>query len=176
MFLDLYLIFASLLALALIIFIVTFGLPMFTGAPFAVSSRFKIKKIMPLLAEAVSGRQGLAAADLGSGDGRIVIALAKNGFVATGLEINPFLAWYSSWKIKMAGLAKSARIRRVNYWHEDFSQYDVVVLFGVFYIMERLEKKLLAELKPGSLVICNHFFFPAWQPFKQEGDIYIYRR
>ncbi|MDD5527591.1 MAG: class I SAM-dependent methyltransferase [Patescibacteria group bacterium] len=172
----LYLIFSSLLALALIIFIVTFGAPMFTGAPFAVSSRYKINKMLPFILAAVAGRKGLTAADLGSGDGRIVIALAQNGFIAYGLEINPFLVWFSRLKIKLAGLRGKAFIKRANFWQEDFSKYDVVVLFGVFYIMERLEKKLLAELNPGAIVVCNHFYFPAWQPVKQEGDIYIYRK
>ncbi|MDD4902606.1 MAG: class I SAM-dependent methyltransferase [Patescibacteria group bacterium] len=160
MFFYLYLIFAALLAIALIIFIITFGVPIFTGAPFAVSSRHKIKKMMPLIKEAAAGRENLTAVDLGSGDGRIVITLAQNGFIAHGLEINPFLAWYSKLKIKLAGCGGRAFIKRANYWQEDFSRYDVVVLFGVFYIMEKLEKKLLSELKPGAVVICNHFFSP----------------
>jgi 2-polyprenyl-3-methyl-5-hydroxy-6-metoxy-1,4-benzoquinol methylase len=149
---------------------------MFTGAPFAVSSRYKIKKMMPLIKEAAAGRKNLAAVDLGSGDGRIVIALAQNDFIAHGLEINPLLVWYSRLKIKLAGLKGKAFIHRENYWQTDFSQYDIVVLFGVFYIMAKLEKKLLAELKPGALVICNHFYFPTWQPVKQEGDVYIYQK
>ena len=86
------------------------------------------------------------------------------------------MAWFSKLKIKMAGLGGKASIERKNYWRADFSKYDIVILFGVFYIMEKLEKKLLAELKPGATVICNHFYFPAWQPMKQDGDIYIYRK
>ncbi len=182
---DLYLIVSLIICLALAIFIITFGIPIFTGAPFAVSSRYKIKKMMPLLKEAAASLpsaalakdgQNLSAVDLGSGDGRIVIALAENGFIASGLEINPCLVWYSRWKIKFKKLSDRAVIKRVNYWQEDFSKYDVVVLFGVFYIMDKLEKKLLSELKPGAIVVCNHFFFPTWPPVKQEGDIYLYRQ
>lgn len=171
----LYLFFSLSLCLILIVFDITFGLPIFTGAPFAVSSRAKMTKMMPLIKEAAVGRENLTVVDLGSGDGRIVAALAQNGFIARGLEINPFLVWYSRLKIKLAGLDKKALIKRANYWQEDFSQYDIVVLFGVFYIMAKLEKKLLTELKPGAVVICNHYRFPVWQPFRQEGDIYLYR-
>ena len=78
----LFLIFSAILAIALIIFIITFGVPIFTGAPFAVSTPFKINKMMPLVIEAMAGRKDLQAVDLGSGDGRIVIALAKNGLIA----------------------------------------------------------------------------------------------
>jgi hypothetical protein len=176
MFFILYLIFSALLATALIIFIITFGIPIFTGAPFAVSTPRKIKRMMPFVAEAAAGRTGLKAVDIGSGDGRIVIALAQANLIAQGIEINPFLAAYSRFKIKMAGLSGKAAILRKNLWQADFSQYDIVVLFGVFYIMAKLEKKLLAELKPGAVVVCNHFAFPTWQPVKQEKDIYIYKK
>jgi hypothetical protein len=176
MLLDLYLVFSSILCIVLIIFIVTFGLPFFTGAPFAVSTRYKINKIMPFVKEAMAGREKLSAVDLGSGDGRIVIALANAGLTAYGIEINPFLAWFSRSRIRMAGLKGKAFIVRKSFWQDDFSQYDIVVLFGVFYIMEKLEKKLLAELKPGAIVICNHFYFPTWVPMKQDGDIYIYQK
>jgi 2-polyprenyl-3-methyl-5-hydroxy-6-metoxy-1,4-benzoquinol methylase len=167
--------FSVLLCLALIVFIVTFGLPIFTGAPFAVSSLYKINKMIALAKKFTAGKEGLTAVDVGSGDGRIVIALARNGFSAHGIEINPFLAWYSRLKIKKAGLNGRALIRRKNLWQADFSQYNVVVLFGVFYIMAKLEKKLLSELKPGSIVVCNHFSFPTWKILAQEGDVYIYQ-
>jgi len=176
MFFILYLIFSAILAIALIIFIITFGVPMFTGAPFAVSTPFKIKKMMPFIIEAMAGRADLKAVDIGSGDGRIVIALAKNNLIAHGIEINPFLAMFSRLKIKAAGLSGKAFIHRESFWRTDFSQYDIIVLFGVFYIMAKLEKKLLAELKPGAVVTCNHFAFPTWQPVKQVGDIYIYKK
>jgi len=176
MYFYLYLVVSGLIAIFLIIFIIAFGVPMFTGAPFAVSSRFKIKRMVEIVNEETAGKRKAAVVDLGSGDGRIVIALARNGYAATGLEINPFLAWYSRLRIKIAGLKDKAAIKRVNYWQEDLSKYDVVILFGVFYIMERMEKKLQEELKPGAVVICNHFFFPSWAPVKQNGDIYIYRK
>jgi hypothetical protein len=176
MFFYLYLIFSGLIAIVLIVFIITFGVPMFTGAPFAVSSRGKIKKMIELIKSETAGRKDLKVVDIGSGDGRIVAALALNGFVASGIELNPFLVWYSRLKLKMAGLGKTAFIKRANFWQEDFSQYDIVVLFGVFYIMARLEKKLQQELKPGALVFCNHFAFPAWKFIKQEDDVYIYKK
>jgi Protein-L-isoaspartate carboxylmethyltransferase len=149
---------------------------MFTGAPFAVSTPFKIKKMLPFIVEAIGGRKNLSAVDIGSGDGRIIIALAREGLIAHGIEINPFLAWFSKIKIKAAGLKGQAFIHRESFWHSDFSQYDIVVLFGVFYIMKKLEKKLMDELKPGAIIICNHFYFPNWTPIKQEKDIYIYRQ
>jgi hypothetical protein len=176
MFFILYLISSAILAIALLIFIIIFGIPIFIGAPYAVSTPIKIKKMMPFIREAMAGRANLKAVDIGSGDGRIVIALAQENLIAQGIEINPFLAAYSRVKIKMAGLAGKATILRKNLWRADFSQYDIVVLFGVFYIMAKLEKKLLAELKPGAIVVCNHFYFPTWEPVKQEGDIYIYKR
>ena len=113
---DLYLIFSILVCLVLIVFIVTFGVPMLTGAPFAVSTKYKIDKMMPSVAEAMAGRKDLKAVDIGSGDGRIVIALAKKGLIAHGIEINPFLAMFSRFKINAAGLKGKAFIHRASFW------------------------------------------------------------
>ena len=167
-------VFISLVVIAaLIVFIATFGLSFFTGAPFAVTQPKRIKRII----EAINKyKKGIICADLGSGDGRIVIELCKNGYQSYGYEINPFLYILSKFKIRKAGLSKKAVICRKNYWKENLSKYDAIVLFGVFYIMEKMEKKLLSELKPGAIVVCNYFKFPKWKPFRQEKGLIIYKK
>ena len=82
------------------------------------------------------------AVDLGSGDGRIVIALARAGVDAVGYEINPILAWWSRIRIYRLGLQSRARIYNQSFWSADLSGFDVVMIFGITHIMGRLEKKL----------------------------------
>jgi len=157
-----------------LLFIIYFGIPFVKGAPFAVSTPGKTRKILELINRYLNNKRDVKAADLGSGDGRLVIALAKDGLEAHGLEINPFLVWYSRRKIKKAGLT-NAFIQRADYLKENLSEYDVIVLFGVFYMMDRLEQKLKRELKPGALVISNYFFFPHWKPIACEDKVFVYR-
>src|SRR6266403_3816056 len=101
--------------------------------------------------------------DIGSGDGRLVIAAARAGAEAKGFEINPFLVWLARRKIRAAGLEKRATIEWKDFWRADLSSYSVVTVFGIGHVMGRLERKLAKELKPGSRVVCNLFALPTWK-------------
>ncbi len=160
------------LVIILLVFNIYFGRSFFFGAPFAVTTPSKVKKMIKL-AEIKSGEK---VVDLGSGDGRIVMALARAGALAYGYEINPFLAGLARRKIKKAGLQARAEIRQKSYWRDNMGNFDKVVLFGVPYMMSRLEKKLKHELKPGAIVVSNKFKFSDWQPLKQEDNIFIYKK
>jgi hypothetical protein len=61
-----------------------------------------------------------------------------------------------------------------NFWNEDFSDFDIVMVYGISYIMGRLQQKLKRELKPGARIISNYFIFSDWQPRQQEGNFYLY--
>ena len=157
----------------LLYFLIFHLLPIsFSGTFFATTISDKIKNILNLS----ELRPGEKAVDLGSGSGGLVIALAKAGAEAHGYEINPFLVFWSRRKIAKAGLQNKAFIHCKNFWAEDVSGFDVIVIFGVDYMMEKLEKKLNKELKPGSRVISNYFVFPSWKEAKKENDIYLYRK
>lgn len=121
-------------------------------------------------------KPGARAVDLGSGDGRIVIAMAQAGALADGFEINPVLVFLSRRKIKRLGLENQARIFRQNFWTADLSSYDVVMVFGTSHIMEKLEKKLRAELKDDAVIVSNVFRFPGWQEVKSQNGVYVYRK
>lgn len=113
--------------------------------------------------------------DLGAGDGRIVVAAAKAGARATGIEINPIYFCRARRNLRLAGLtADQARIIFGDFWHHDLSAYSVVVIYGIGYMMQRLSKKLARELKPGTRVISIYFKLPGWQMLTQEGDVCYY--
>lgn len=167
----LYLFFSLILILFLLAFIFSFGLPHFKGAPYAVTNKRKIDRIISLLSKRVKDGK---VVDLGSGDGRLVIALAEQGYQVQGYEINPFLSFLSQKRIKKYKLGHKAFINRKDYWQEDLSSYRVVVVFGVFYMMPKLEKKLKRELESGAVVISNYFRFPNWKPREKKNGVYVY--
>ena len=158
------------LLIVLSVFAITFGSAFFRGAPFAPTNR-KGAETMIRLARIQAGDR---AVDIGSGDGRLVIALARSGAEAHGLEINRLLVWWANRAIKKAGLASRARTLKKDLWKTDLSSYNVVTVFGISYIMDDLEKKLDRELKPGSRVISNRFRFPNWKPVESENGIHLY--
>ncbi|XP_029796942.1 ATP synthase subunit C lysine N-methyltransferase isoform X2 [Suricata suricatta] len=108
--------------------------------------------------------------DIGSGDGRVVIAAAKEGFTAVGYELNPWLVWYSRYRARREGVQGSARFYVANLWKVTFSQYTNVVVFGVPQMMPHLEEKLELELKDDARVIACRFPFPRWTPDRVTGE------
>lgn len=143
------------------------------GAPFVPTDPGKINRLVRL----ARVKPGERAADLGSGDGRLVIALAQAGATAHGLEANPFLVWWSRYLIRRLGLHERASVVQKNFWHCDLAPYSLVVVFGVGgKMMAELERKLELELAPGARVISNGFPFPTWPVAARDGSLYLYRQ
>ncbi len=151
-----------------IILVITYYLGVFRGAPFLPT----YTKSADLMIAKLDLKPGDKFADLGSGDGRLVIAAALKGAEAHGYEINPVLVLWSRQKIKRLGLADRAFIHWKSFWRQNFSSFNAVAIFGITGIMERLSRKLSRELKSGSRVACNIFPLPDWQDEKDQGVYY----
>lgn len=162
----------SLFAFCYFIFTFLFVYALFFGAPYVPIPKYGLDKII----EYADIKPGQKAVDLGSGDGRIIIAMARAGAIAHGYEINPVLVWWTRRKIKKEGLEGKATVYLKSFWNEDLSKYDVVTLFGVRKIMKRLEEKLDKELKPGAKIISFGFSFPDWQYLKKEQATFLYEK
>lgn len=108
--------------------------------------------------------------DLGSGDGRIVLAAAKNGFACTGVELNFWLVLYSRIAAVLHGLGGSTNFKRVDLWKTDLSDYDKIVIFGIEEMMPALREKLFREMKEESKVIACRFPIPSWKPSDMIED------
>lgn len=104
--------------------------------------------------------------DLGSGDGRIVIAAARDFGVprATGVEIDAELVAESRRNARRAGVAERVRFVRADLFEYDFSDATVVTLFLLPRLNIRLRPRLLAELVPGTRVVSHEHDMDAWQP------------
>src|SRR3989344_4010334 len=91
--------------------------PKWRGAPFVPSSRKRIRTMIRLSNLPAPRRM----ADLGSGDGRIVIAFARAGIEAHGFELNPVLVFWARTRIRFLGLQDRAFIHLGYYWNADLS-------------------------------------------------------
>jgi len=139
--------------------------------PFVPTSDDRLKKMIEL----AQVKPGEKAVDLGCGDGRVIIALAKAGAEAYGYEIDKNRAEIAIKKVLEEGLSKNVHVFCQNFWDVDLRPFDIVAIYGITSIMNRLEIKLKKELKPGSRVVSNYFPFPTWEPEKKEGSVYLYR-
>ena len=101
--------------------------------------------------------------DLGSGDGRNVIAAAKRGARAHGIEFDPDLVDFSKRLAAKERVDDRATFERGDVFTADFSKATVVVLFLTPEMNIRLRPKLL-DLKPGARVVANTFAIGDWNP------------
>ncbi|XP_035781035.1 ATP synthase subunit C lysine N-methyltransferase-like [Anopheles albimanus] len=119
--------------------------------------------------------------DIGSGDGRIVIAAvrAQPSIRADGVELNPWLVYYSRLAALRNGVLGRTRFFRYDLWKFSLAPYDHIVIFGVEQMMEDLEKKIVREVAPGTTIVACRFPFPTMpvQERIEEGvdSVWVYR-
>ena len=120
--------------------------------------------------------------DLGSGDGRLVIAAALKGAKAYGVEIDPLRAWYSRFCIALFRLSDRAKIIQKNIFDVDLSHADIVSAYLLQETNDKLQPKLEKEVKKGARIIGVAFNFPKWKPVKVDprgpiyGPLYLYKK
>jgi precorrin-6B methylase 2 len=100
--------------------------------------------------------------DLGSGDGRTVIAAAKRGLRAQGVEYNPDMVALSQRNAKEAGVSDRAQFVKADLFETDFSKANVVTMFLLPSINLRLRPKIL-EMRAGTRIVSNTFTMDDWQ-------------
>jgi SAM-dependent methyltransferase len=172
---NLILIILTLTIATAIVTISSIMLPQFVGAPWVPTRKEVVTKMLQMS----ELKPGEVLYDLGSGDGRLVIAAARDfGAKSVGIEIDPFRVFYSRLKITQYHLGDKARIIRTNFFNVDLHDADVVVTFLLQETNDRLQKKLEAELtKPNSRVVSLVFQFKGWEEITSDKDnlIYVYR-
>ncbi|WP_447981749.1 SAM-dependent methyltransferase [Achromobacter kerstersii] len=105
--------------------------------------------------------------DLGSGDGRTVITAAQRGLTAQGIEYNPDLIELSRRNAQRAGVADRATFVAADLFQTDLSKADVITMFLLSTINEKLRPTLL-QLPPGTRVVSNTFRMGDWEPDAAE--------
>lgn len=146
------------------------------GAPYITSAPKVVQRIMNM---AEIGK-GDIFYDLGSGDGRVVIAAALRGAKAYGVEIDRLRVLYSRLWIKLLGLDKKAKIIHGDIFKENISKATVVCTYLTEETQEELKKKLKKKLKKGTKVVAVGFEYKGWKVIKidhrrtKEGAIRLY--
>jgi SAM-dependent methyltransferase len=105
--------------------------------------------------------------DLGSGDGVTVIAAARRGVRAMGVEFNPDLVAFSRRQAERAGVGDKASFVQGDLFQADLSHATVITLFLLDELNVKLRPALLA-LKPGTRILSNTFRMGDWEPDAAE--------
>jgi SAM-dependent methyltransferase len=101
--------------------------------------------------------------DLGSGDGRMIIAAARRGTPGLGIEYNNDLVEFARRRAAEAGVADKAKFAQGDMYAADISKATVLALFLLPSNLEKLAPKFL-DLPPGTRIVANSFWVPGWTP------------
>ena len=101
--------------------------------------------------------------DLGSGDGRNVIAAAKRGAQAVGFEYDSGLVAISRKRAAAEGVADKARFVEGDMFEADISRATVLALFLLPDNLNKLRHKF-EKLRPGSRIVTNGYQIAGWEP------------
>jgi len=112
--------------------------------------------------------------DLGCGDGRIVVAAAKNfGARGVGIDINPERIKEARENAKKEGVEHLVKFVEGDLFTADIKEATVVTLFLLSSVNLKLRPKLMSDLRPGTRVVSNTFDMGDWKPEKEhsiDGD------
>jgi SAM-dependent methyltransferase len=117
--------------------------------------------------------------DLGSGDGRIVIAAARRyGARGVGIEIDPERVREAAENAEQAGVAPRVRFVEGDLFAAEIGEATVVTLYLLPEVNRRLLPRLLAELRPGTRIVSYRYGLGDWAPAKtvqaSRGSLHLW--
>ncbi len=124
--------------------------------------------IIPMMLELASVKRDEVVFDLGSGDGRILIAAARDFHaVAVGVEVRKRLVKECRAKVKELGLSNRVKISCRNFKKVSLRKADVLALYLSGYTLSLLMPKFTKELKPGTRIVNFDFPILGWKPERE---------
>lgn len=117
--------------------------------------------------------------DLGCGDGRIVIAAAREYKAhGVGIDINPERIREARANALKAAVGPRVRFEQNDLFQADIHDATVVMLYLLPSVNLRLKPKLLKELRPGTRIVSHSFTMGDWKPDKEQqvedAEIYLW--
>lgn len=108
--------------------------------PYVPATTQQVKNVLYAVQKENPSSRNVRLLDIGSGDGRIVIESAKQGHTSHGVELNPWLVYYSRLNAYRMGVWNKTKFYRKNLWNFNVSGYNNIVIFGVDgMVSEKLE-------------------------------------
>lgn len=131
------------------------------GAPYVPSNQKETEELLKLAG--LKPKQLMI--ELGSGDGRVLRTAVKHYQVyGVGIDVNPVLNWWASFLAKRQNLSNITFISK-NIFDYDLSKANVIYLFLMPELIDKLETKFNREIKPKTIVISHGFEVKFWKKY-----------
>lgn len=102
--------------------------------------------------------------DLGSGDGRIVIAAAKRGAFGHGIDIDPKRIEEANQNAQKQGVQNRVLFMEEDLFKADFSRANIITMYLLHSVNLKLRPHLLEKLRPGTRIVSHDFDMGEWKP------------
>jgi hypothetical protein len=146
------------------VFVVAFGAPYLPTLKQQIGVAFDLASLKP----------GDTLLELGSGDGRVLIAAAERGINAVGYELNPLLFAYS-W-IRTLKYRKLVKVKLGNFWKAKWPQADGIFVFLLQPFMEKLNKKIIHAYAGQNVKLVSFAFtIKSKEPAKEQKGLFLYQ-
>lgn len=157
--------------LGVILFLIffCFAFVLLFGAPYLPTLKPQIATFI----EAANLKPGETILELGSGDGRVLLAAARAGLNATGFELNPVLALLSY--IRTFKYRKQVRIVWGNFWTHPWPEASVIFVFLLPKYMEKLDKKIIQYNHKPIMLVSFAFKIQGKKTYAQKNNLYLYK-
>lgn len=142
-----------------------FAFVVFYGAPYLPTLRQQIDTAFQLL----DLKPGQTLLELGSGDGKVLLAAAQAGYYAVGIELNPILVLVSLWRTRK--YRKQVRVVWGNFWRVPWPKADAVFVFLLDRYMSKLDERMKLYRKPLASIA---FKVPNKAFAKEKVGVFIY--
>jgi SAM-dependent methyltransferase len=148
--------------------VVAIAMPVLFGPPYLPT----LKPNMEAALDMLELKPGQTMLDLGCGDGRILLAAARRGYNAVGIELSPVLAVVArirTWKYR-----KQVRVLWGNYFQRTWPPADAIFGFIIPHQMAKLDARIEAWHDKPIRMASFAFQIPGKQPAAERAGVYLY--
>lgn len=153
----------------LVVVVGAFAFVIAFGAPYLPTLSPQVKTALDL----IDLQPGETLLELGSGDGRVLMAAAERGINGIGYELNPLLVLYSWLRTRKYG--KHVKIVWGNYWRKTLPPAQGIFVFLLNPYMEKLHKKVIQEFSQPVKLVSFAFKIPGKKATREKDGLFLYR-
>lgn len=139
------------------------------GAPFLPTLKPQVRSALDLL----DLKPGQTLLELGSGDGRVLVAAAERGITAIGYELNPLLAIYS-W-LRTRRYNGKVKVVWGDFWNKKLPPTEGIFVFLLDPYMKKLDKKIVQEYGKPVKLVSFAFKIPSRKITTEKNGLYLYQ-
>jgi 16S rRNA A1518/A1519 N6-dimethyltransferase RsmA/KsgA/DIM1 with predicted DNA glycosylase/AP lyase activity len=156
------------LAVLLIVLVICFGGVLLFGAPYLPSLSPQIKAALEL----ADLKKGDRLLELGCGDGKVVLAAARQGIKVVGYELNPLLAAVA-W-LRTRRYSNKVQIVWGDFWNKPWPEAEAIFVFLLPKYMPKLDNVIMRKASKPVKLVSFAFVIPEKQAVKQKAGVYLY--